>query len=81
MMVSVVIGLKPTDIEPSHTGLYHGSIYKADEFPQFSESAPRVPLPPFYSVVAVLVNGRKYINRQFVFSDSERVLYEQRYGH
>jgi hypothetical protein len=76
VVVTVVIGLKPTDIEPSHTASYHGAIYKYGEFPRFSYYGLRASVSGDYGVVAVLVNGRKYINRQFVFSDSERVLYE-----
>ncbi len=74
MMVAVVIRLKPADVKPSHTGSYHGSIYKVDEFFCEGETGVRIRLCDVYGVVAVLVNGRKYINRQFVFSDSENVL-------
>jgi hypothetical protein len=31
VVVAVVVGLEPTDIEPSHTLGYHGSIYKVGE--------------------------------------------------
>jgi len=74
MMVAVVVGLEPTDVKATHTGSYHGSIYKVGESPRESRYARSSLLRTSDGVVAVLVNGRKYINRQFVFSDSETVL-------
>jgi hypothetical protein len=74
MVMPLMVGLEPPDIESPHTARYHVALYKHGESATNTETGVTAPLQPQLPIMATFNRGRKYISRRAVLSGSEPVL-------
>jgi hypothetical protein len=74
MMVTLVVGLEPADVESPHTDRYSVGIYKHGESASNAKTVVTAPLAARLPILTIFHEGRKYISRRAVYFDSESVL-------